>query len=124
MEVLVTSQEVQAAKNIRKTTKGALTRIANQLKRDLVLEPGNKYDFAKLDKFSISADANRLEKKLEELYQQNEAYVKQAKRIELMGELLRSKGFIWLATSNLFIGGWQQAGNILKIALIGTLVNI
>ena len=36
-----------------------------------------------------------------------------------MGELLRSKGFLWLATSNLFIGGWQQAGNILKIALIG-----
>ena len=23
------------------------------------------------------------------------------------------------STSNLFIGGWQQAGNILKIALIG-----
>ena len=50
---------------------------------------------------------------------QNEASGKQAKRVELMGELLRSKGFIWLATSNLFIGGWQQAGNILKIALIG-----
>ena len=50
---------------------------------------------------------------------QNDASCKQADRVELMGELLRSKGFIWLATSNLFIGGWQQAGNILKIALIG-----
>ena len=50
---------------------------------------------------------------------QNDASSKQANRVELMGELLRSKGFIWLATSNLFIGGWQQAGNILKIALIG-----
>lgn len=50
---------------------------------------------------------------------QNDASIKQADRVELMGELLRSKGFIWLATSNLFIGGWQQAGNILKIALIG-----
>ena len=81
MEVLATSQEVQAAKNIRKTTKGALTRIVNQLKRDLVLEPGNKYDFAKIDKFSIAADADRLEKKLEELYQQNEAYVKVCKEV-------------------------------------------
>ena len=50
---------------------------------------------------------------------QNDASSKQADRVELMGELLRSKGFLWLATSNLFIGGWQQAGNILKIALIG-----
>ena len=81
MEVLTTSQEVQAAKNIRKTTKGALTRIANQLKKDLVLEPGNKYNFTKIDKFSISADADRLEKKLEELYQQNEAYVKVCKEV-------------------------------------------
>ena len=50
---------------------------------------------------------------------QNDASSKQADRVKLMGEILRSKGFIWLATSNLFIGGWQQAGNILKIALIG-----
>eukprot|EP00093_Oithona_nana_P011788 11788.XXX_396472_395931_1 [CDS] Oithona nana genome sequencing. len=32
-----------------------------------------------------------------------------------MGELLRSKGFFWLATSNDVIGAWQQAGNVLRI---------
>ena len=50
---------------------------------------------------------------------QDEATGKQVNRVELMGDLLRTKGFIWLATSNIFIGGWQQAGNILKITLIG-----
>ena len=44
--------------------------------------------------------------KLEELKQeelqkvQEEALVKQKKRTELMGELLRSKGFLWMATSH------------------------
>ena len=47
---------------------------------------------------------------------QTEALVKQKKRVELMGELLRSKGFIWMATANSILGGWQQAGNILRIA--------
>jgi len=46
---------------------------------------------------------------------QKQAAFKQAKRIELMGELLRSKGFIWIATSNYIMGGFQQAGNILRI---------
>ena len=32
-----------------------------------------------------------------------------------MGELLRSKGFMWIATSNDVIGAWQQAGNVLRI---------
>ena len=49
--------------------------------------------------------------------------LKQAKRSRFMGDLLRSKGFIWLATSNLYIGGWQQAGNILKIDVIGPWTN-
>ena len=29
--------------------------------------------------------------------------------------MLRSKGFIWLAASNLLMGGWQQAGNVIRI---------
>ena len=32
-----------------------------------------------------------------------------------MGELLRSKGFMWIATSNDVIGAWQQAGYVLRI---------
>ena len=28
-----------------------------------------------------------------------------------MGELLRSKGFLWVASTNHVIGGWQQVGN-------------
>ena len=45
---------------------------------------------------------------------QEEASLKQKKRNEVMGELLRSKGFIWLATANDMMGGWQQAGNVLR----------
>jgi len=44
-----------------------------------------------------------------------EALEKQKRRTELMGELLRSKGFFWLATSHDIIGGWQHAGNVLMI---------
>ena len=39
---------------------------------------------------------------------------KQERRFELMGELLRSKGFFWMATSNDVIGLWQQAGNVIR----------
>merc|ERR1711884_780242 len=46
---------------------------------------------------------------------QTEAIEKQKERTAVMGELLRSKGFLWLATSNDLIGAWQQAGNVLRI---------
>ena len=46
---------------------------------------------------------------------QKQAASKQNKRKELMGVLMRSKGFIWLATSNFFMGAWQQAGNVLRV---------
>merc|ERR1712073_74058 len=46
---------------------------------------------------------------------QKVALKKQGDRTELMGELLRSKGFFWMATSYNVIGFWQQAGNVLRI---------
>lgn len=46
---------------------------------------------------------------------QKQAASKQEKRVQLMGELLRSKGFVWVATSNFIMGAWQQAGNILRV---------
>ena len=27
----------------------------------------------------------------------------------------RNKGFVWIATSQFFMGAWQQAGNVLRI---------
>ena len=45
---------------------------------------------------------------------QKAAAAKQVKRVDTMGELLRSKGFIWIATSHNIMGGWQQAGNIIR----------
>ena len=62
MEVLENSQEVQAAKSKRKAAKSAVTKVTNILKKDLVLSPGQKYDFSKLDKYSIAADAERTAK--------------------------------------------------------------
>ena len=32
-----------------------------------------------------------------------------------MGELLRSKGFLWIATSHDIIGSLQQAGNVMRL---------
>jgi len=46
---------------------------------------------------------------------QAEALEKQKVREGAIGELLRSKGFFWIATSNDITGGWQQAGNVLRI---------
>jgi len=46
---------------------------------------------------------------------QEEAKPKQMQRKAAMGELLRSKGFVWVASSHFLMGGWQQAGNILRI---------
>jgi len=51
--------------------------------------------------------------------QQKEAFAKKEKRLKLMGELLRSKGFVWIATSHDVMGGWQQAGNIIKLIAEG-----
>ena len=41
---------------------------------------------------------------------QNNALKKSKTRKVAMGDLLRSKGFIWIATSHKVVGGWQQAG--------------
>merc|ERR1712038_206532 len=91
---------------------------------DLLLEPFFMDPWVTLDDEEEGKEVERTEeekKKLEELKQielqkvQEEAMVKQKKRTEVMGELLRSKGFLWMATANDVIGGWQQAGNVLRI---------
>ena len=46
---------------------------------------------------------------------QKEAKAKQEKRANLMGDLLRSKGFVWIATSHNIMGAFQHAGNILRL---------
>merc|ERR1712083_166931 len=38
-----------------------------------------------------------------------------AVRRATMGELLRSKGFIWIATTHNVIGHWQQAGSVIYL---------
>ena len=73
------------------------------------------------------------EKQIELQRVQEDALIKQKRRTDTMGELLRSKGkleldhrqkkqlnpphvgFMWIATSNDVIGAWQQAGNVLRI---------
>ena len=56
------------------------------------------------------------EEKLKKLQEtQKIAAGKQSKRAGAIGELLRSKGFIWIATSQSCIGGWQQAGNVIRL---------
>merc|ERR1719266_2910809 len=46
---------------------------------------------------------------------QKEASLKQKKRTKEFGEVLRSKGFMWIATSQGVTGGWQQAGNVIRL---------
>ena len=79
MEILANCSEVQAAKRVRTVTKGALTKVANVLKGDLILESGVKYDFTKLDKYAIAADAEKLEKNLKALGESNDRYAELSK---------------------------------------------
>jgi len=82
--------------------------------------PGRLYDDF-LNKYFIlryeETDEPELPSHIEEL--QKQAVGKQAERVQMFGELLRSKGFIWIATSNYLMGGFQQAGNILRIEAQG-----
>merc|ERR1712045_294320 len=92
---------------------------------DLVLKPFFMDPFANYEDEDEEGEAPELsdeeklkkeqDKKDELEKTQAEASEKQKRRTDLMGELLRSKGFFWLATSNDVIGGWQQAGNVLRI---------
>ena len=67
-------------------------------------------------------DSSEYQPNLENL--QKKASIKQASRVDFMGELLRSKGFVWLATSHYFIGGWQQAGNVLRFTLTSLKISV
>jgi len=51
--------------------------------------------------------------------QQKMAAAKKQKRVALMGELLRSKGFVWTATAHFVMGGFQQAGNVCRLEAEG-----
>ena len=43
---------------------------------------------------------------------QEDASIKQKLRTERLGELLRSKGFIWIATCHNVMGEWQQVKDL------------
>merc|ERR1719325_429264 len=69
------------------------------------------------DEKATEEEKNRFEeeKEREEQRIQTIATEKQKKRTAVMGELLRSKGFFWNAPTHDVIGGWQQAGNVLRL---------
>ena len=63
-------------------------------------------DITEEEKKQLEGLKTKLEKEKEQMMEkiQIEALEKQKKRNATMGELLRSKGFLWLATSNDLIG--------------------
>ena len=77
----------------------------------LPFHPGRLYDYF-LDPFFIFHGSRKEEieetSKLEKL--QRDAGLKQERRSKHLGGLMRSKGFVWIATSQYFMGAWQQAG--------------
>ena len=73
-------------------------------------EEAEQFSEKEKKKFEVEKEKKMAYEKL-----QAEALEKQKTRNDVMGELLRSKGFLWIATSNDLIGGWQQAGNVVRI---------
>ena len=55
------------------------------------------------------------EKEVKLMELQARASEKAKQRRADMGELLRSKGFLWIASTNNVIGSWQQAGNVIRL---------
>jgi len=92
-------------------------RLSETVLEPLFMDPWQALDEDEDEKERTEEEKKKLvEEKEGELRKlQEEALVKQKKRKETIGELLRSKGFIWMATTNDVIGGWQQAGNVLRI---------
>lgn len=92
---------------------------------DLLLEPffsemaqddDDKDDDDKEETLSEEKTKKKEENKSKRLQEiQKEAAKKQVIRTKTLGELLRSKGFLWIATSHDVIGGWQQAGNVIRL---------
>jgi len=82
--------------------------------------PGLLYDFF-LEPFFMMPDsedeASISDAKLAK--QQKEAATKGKNRGREMGELLRSKGFVWVATSHDVMGAMQQAGNNIRFSAEG-----
>jgi len=81
--------------------------------------PGRLYDsfFNPFFMYELRKEADGVEtvSKLDLEKLQTHAADKQEKRLKKMGGLMRSKGFIWIATSQFFMGAWQQAGNVLRV---------
>ena len=87
---------------------------------DLLLEPYFVFNFLEEDdeegeKEESETEESKKMKLLRLQETQKEAQGKQKRRAVAMGEMLRSKGFIWIASSHNIIGGWQQAGNIIRL---------
>jgi len=101
-------------KKTRHETRFGITSFVYKSRRPF--HPGRLYDNI-MEKYFVlryeEKDGPELRSYLGKL--QEEAKEKQKNRKMLMGELLRSKGFVWIATANFIMGGFQQAGNILRI---------
>ena len=86
--------------------------FADPIEKEEEIEDISEEEKKMLDELKKKLDKEK-QMVLEKL--QVEALEKQKERNAVMGELLRSKGFFWLATSNDLMGAWQQAGNVLRI---------
>jgi len=88
---------------------------------EVVEEPEDFEELPERKRRKIEDEKKKIEEKnkkeIEKL--QKQVVKKQNVREEKIGQLLRSKGFVWIATSHDIMGGWQQAGNVLRIKAEG-----
>merc|ERR1719330_1812314 len=120
LDVVVANNNMEKKKT-RHETRFGITSFIHRSRRpfhpgrfgDLLLEPFfSKMQIEDEDEEDKVSEEDRL-LWLQKL--QDEAALKQVKRVDTMGQLLRSKGFVWIATSHNIIGGWQQAGNVIRL---------
>ena len=80
--------------------------------------PGRLYDDFLNQYFSFHGSLKEEKEETENIGLENKQMGLASKgeaRSKTLGGLMRSKGFVWIATSQFFMGAWQQAGNVLRI---------
>jgi len=119
---VVANNNIKDSKKTRHETRFGITSFIYRARRPF--HPGRQVDllldpyFSKMELIQDEDEEDKLSEEEKGIWFekiQEEAASKQVKRTEMMGQLLRSKGFVWIATSHDIIGSWQQAGNVTRL---------
>ena len=116
---IILHSDVPTAKNTRHESRFAITSFIYRARRPF--HPGRLYEEFLDPFFNLIREESEGpdDSEAATLQRQKEATRKQRKRSATLGDLLRSKGFLWIATSHDVLGEYSQAGNVVTLDAAG-----